>query len=375
MKRISTSFRRMLLLAVSAACLATSFFSSAEIAESGSKTTVSMETAENLKYGYSEYMDEHADAQPGSSSVTLTAQNVISTGADKDQNSSLLFEDDDKAEWVFDCPADGYYNIAVIYGALMKGSRTNYSAVLTIDGKTPFYEAGDMKLPKLYQNETGKTEYDDFGNELTPYQSEVNVEQKQYFRDYSGYFDDPYRFYFAKGTHEIKIVFTSGGISVKAIQLIVEDNPPAYAEALAQWKAQGYAEAHDINKPLVLQGEDAVLKSDTVLYPRYDNTSANTYPSSPSKTVLNTIGGQNWSYSGQSILWKINVPQSGLYRIALRVRQNYKRGVQVSRKISINGAVPFREFENYRFDFSNKWYIDTLGNGENDYSVYLKQYR
>lgn len=118
---------------------------------------------------------------------------------------------------------------------------------------------------------------------------------------------------------------------------------------------------------LLVQGEDAVLKTDTVLYPRYDNTSASTMPSDPSKIVLNTIGGQNWCYPGQSITWTFQAPETGLYRVAVRARQNMKRGVEVSRRIRVNGEVPCEELENVRFDFDAKWYVKTL---EGDAGIY-----
>ena len=47
-------------------------------------------------------------------------------------------------------------------------------------------------------------------------------------------------------------------------------------------------------------------------------------------------------------------------KITLHEKQNFSRGVAVSRRIYIDGAVPFKELESYEFPYAQNWKIRTL---------------
>ncbi len=349
-----------------------SFVSAAET-EAGDISSDAGKNQSDYAYGYEEYQNDHQNWNKISQPLTLFPGETAADGIDRDENGNLKLEDGDKITWTFTAPTDGYYLIEIRYGALMTSNRSSYSTIWYVDGGVPFFEANDIRLSKLYVNESDEISLDDFGNEQTPYQVEINQEQTAFLKDTSGYYADPYQFYFQAGVHTLSLELESGGMLLTGLVLKQEEENGSYQEVLADWKAEGYQEVEALDGPLLIQGEDAVLKNDTVLYPRYDNTSAGTMPSNPGKTVLNTIGGQNWNGIGQTITWKFDAPKTGLYRLSFRARQNYKRGVQVSRKIMINGTVPYEELENVRFPFDTKWYVQTLGNGETEYLVLLEE--
>ena len=346
---------------------------SAAKAETADTVSDAVETKSSYAYGYEEYQEEHQNWNKISQPMTLFPGETAADGIDRDEHGNLKLEDGDRVTWSFEVPSDGYYLIEISYGALMTSNRSSYSTVWYVDGEVPFFEANDISLSKLYVNESDEISLDDFGNEQTPYQVETNQEQTAFLKDTSGYYADPYRFYFQAGVHTLSLEMESGGILLSGLNLKQMEESQSYQQVLQEWKDAGYQAVDALDSPLLIQGESAVLKNDTVLYPRYDNTSAGTMPSNPGKTVLNTIGGQNWNGIGQTITWKCNAPKTGLYRLSFRVRQNYKRGVQVSRKIMINGAVPYEELENIRFPFDNKWYVQTMGDGETDYLVLLEE--
>lgn len=67
---------------------------------------------------------------------------------------------------------------------------------------------------------------------------------------------------------------------------------------------------------------------------------------------------------GKEIAWTFT-PETGLYEIRLRVRQNYTRGFYATPFAKIDGEVPFAEAQNLRFTYKNGWVIYTVSaNGE-----------
>lgn len=264
----------------------------------------------------------------------------------------------------------GLYALSLQYGPSGQAVTQSYTVSLELDGKTPFFEAQSVKFFKRYQYASTEIRLDEFGNQLVPDRVEIDTVQSAYFRNYDGYDNEPYRFYLTEGTHTVTLTLRDGAMRVYGLAFQNEEPLPTYAQKREQWEREGAAPA---SGTLEVQGENAAFMNDQVLYAVNDSTSGATYPADPAHIMLNSIGGSNWSYPGQTITWKLpQVEQSGLYRIVLRLRQNYKRGVEVSRKIRINGEVPYRELENYHFSFSSKWQKVTLGDGGQPFCVYLE---
>ena len=70
-----------------------------------------------------------------------------------------------------------------------------------------------------------------------------------------------------------------------------------------------------------VQGEHAAFKSDSTLYPIFDKGDRTVEPYHPALIRLNTIGGWRWSTPGQWISWEVDIPEDGLYIIALKSKQ------------------------------------------------------
>src|SRR4030095_4975118 len=107
------------------------------------------------------------------------------------------------------------------------------------------------------------------------------------------------------------------------------------------------------------------------LYPITDRTSPITEPKSISEVRINSIGGFNWRIPGDSITWKFEVPQDGLYKIGLKSRQEYLRGVYSTRTLWIDDKIPFEEMKEIPFYYSSEWKMNVLGDGEDPYLYYL----
>ena len=66
------------------------------------------------------------------------------------------------------------------------------------------------------------------------------------------------------------------------------------------------------------------------------------------------------------------MPQDGLYKIGLYVKQSWNDGLPSYRQIAIDGEVPFQELLEYKFDYNKKWSLVELGDESgNPYEFYL----
>ena len=153
---------------------------------------------------------------------------------------------------------------------------------------------------------------------------------------------------------------------VRSFTLKHNDEAQSYQEQLEAWNAQD-----STGVCVRIEAENAVKTSSQMLYPVQDQSSAAVYPSSSRYLLNNTIGGNSWKSAGQWIEWKFTVPQDGYYCLGLYNQQNFVRGIDVSRRIMVDGVVPFSELEAYRFSYQQSWRLDTVGNGQDPYRIYL----
>ena len=113
--------------------------------------------------------------------------------------------------------------------------------------------------------------------------------------------------------------------------------------------------------------------SDNTIYQLNDRSSAYTEPQDSALIRLNTMGGDKAQYVGQWIEWQVVVPQAGFYSIVPRSEQNYYSGMYVSRKIYINGELPFKEASYLRFNYSTEWMNLPLNDGTTTFKFYLNE--
>lgn len=87
-------------------------------------------------------------------------------------------------------------------------------------------------------------------------------------------------------------------------------------------------------------------------------------PYSSSVIKINTIGGLNWRIPGQWIEWEVDVPETGFYKLAFKTQQNYVRGIYSTRKLTIDGTVPFAEMAKVPFRYKSSYRLDIMGGNE-----------
>jgi ABC-type glycerol-3-phosphate transport system substrate-binding protein len=159
-------------------------------------------------------------------------------------------------------------------------------------------------------------------------------------------------------------------LAIAGLHFYSADEVPAYEQVKADYENKGYKAGPGFLKKV--QAEDTSNTSHSTIYPMYDKSGAGTEPSDPTKIRLNTVGQWNWSFPGQWISWKAEVPSDGLYRIAIKARQNFINDTYSTRSLTIDGKLPFKEMGNIKFPYNNNWYVKVLADENNDpYLFYL----
>ncbi|GAA3400535.1 extracellular solute-binding protein [Paenibacillus hodogayensis] len=283
--------------------------------------------------------------------------------------ASLWTDETGSVEWKVRVPKDGLYQLAVRYYPV-EGKSAAIERQLLLDGRVPFSEANGILFGRVWANEAPDIARDNRGNDIRPKQAERPIWQETVVRDAQGYYERPFQFYVTAGEHTITLVSVREPMVVRSLRLFREPEPPAYAELAREYEKKGLRPIPDTLTKV--QGEAAVRKSDPTLYPLNDRSSPATEPYDVSKIRMNTIGGHNWRLPGQWIEWEVEAPRDGLYRLAFKSRQNGLRGLYSTRKLTIDGNVPFREAESLRFLYGRDWKLFEPGDeGKRPYWFHL----
>ena len=326
---------------------------------------------------YAGFLESNADA--ASPSVTVeapgreaTGDAVVSDRFGREGVASLAGEG--LLEWEVEVAEDGLYGITADFHTL-SGNNREFVLDLLVDGQLPYREAADLVLRKTWKDATPtdgtRFQTDRNGNELTPSQSEPDVWVTRALRDLDGFYPDPLRIRLPAGRHRIALRFSSGGIAVDRLLLSNPDPPPSYAEYLAGAEVLHGAPRALPTARIRIEGERPSSKTDSMLHPTTDRSSAATSPADASKVLLNTIGLTTWKRNGQALRWDFEVAEVGYYAIDLRVRQNVLRGFSSMRTLRVDGAVPFQEASRIDFPFADDWYVQTLGGSQAPWLFYL----
>ncbi|WP_237163286.1 extracellular solute-binding protein [Paenibacillus sp. BIHB 4019] len=271
-------------------------------------------------------------------------------------------------EWELEVPKSGLYHIAIRYFPI-EGKSSAIERELLIDGVLPFASARNLTFQRIWKNESDQILQDNRGNELRPRQIESPMWQEALLRDTEGYYEEPYVFYFSAGKHTMTLVSSREPMAIDYLKVYRYEEPSSYEEIELGYKSKGYAETS--GHLIKLQGEYAAYKSSPTLYPISDRSSPSTEPYDVSKIKMNTIGGNNWRVPGQWIAWDIEAPEDGLYRIAIKNRQELLRGIYSTRSLWIDGAIPFQEMTQIPFYYDSDWQMNVLGSEEKPYLFYM----
>lgn len=283
-------------------------------------------------------------------------------------DGSLELKEYDKAYVTYkvNIPQSAMYEIYFKYFPI-EGKGTEIEREIMIDGAYPFNEATYLAFSRIWQDtEKVGTVFDTAGNEIRPTTQEAPEWTVKYLNDDRGYFFKSFRFYLEAGEHELKILSVKEPMLLAEIGLGMKDEPRPYAEVKAEYESKGYQMT--TGQSVKIEAEDTFQKSASSLYPYHSRASVSTTGVSGKftydHTQVNVIGGERWETVGQWISWKITVPETGLYNISARGRQNVNKSMTSGRCLRIDGEIPFAEAENCGFFYSADFRMYTLGDEE-----------
>lgn len=302
--------------------------------------------------------------------------------ADADGNSgaALLTGENALAEYEVTVSQEGFYDIELSYYPIA-GKATEIQRAFFVDGALPYRELALVEFKRVWVLREDKAvdengvavrawKKDNQGNDLKPSLIEAPEWVTTGLYDSNGYIKSSLSVYLTHGTHTITLLSLREPLLIGHITLKNPAKTAVYADYRAELNAYGAKDTNGVS--VRIEAESADKMSSQMLYPQHDSSSPAIYPSSAKLLVNNAIGGNSWRRAGQWIQWSFTVPEDGYYNISLYDKQNFTRGINVSRRIYVDGRVPFEELASYPFPYAQSWRLDTLSDvmGE-PYGIYL----
>src|SRR5574344_2479682 len=307
-----------------------------------------------------EYLAKHQDASYPDKTVIIDATSYSDASSDAkidklaeyDGKQNVLSWTDEAGTvtWPFTIEESGLYCMSLDYIPLpLKGMDIEFE--VRVDGQLPNDDFQSVRFSRRWKD-ASEIKRDKNDNEILSDAEEVFSWSERDFIDTQGFYNKRLPFYVEAGKHTLSLTLKREALCIKQIKIYNPKPLPTYQELLATYK-----DTSSPKKVLVkVQAEHTSLKSDSVLVPTSDRIDAATEPSSPSKIRLNTLGGNwTWKLPGQWAEWTVDAPEDGMYKVFVKGRQNFQRGMAAVRSVSIDGQIPCKEFENLEFAYSLKW--------------------
>lgn len=298
------------------------------------------------------------------------------------EGTSVLTSEKAIVEYDVQIEESGLYELSLVYYPI-DGKNSEIQRGFFIDGELPYREMAIVEFARVWAVDVAGShtdengievrdwEFDNQGNDLKPSMVEKPEWVTSYLYDSDGYVTEKLAVYLEKGEHTISIVSEKEPMLLRKLVLGNSEEVKPYAEVKKQWDSEGAKETS--GQMIRIEAENVSKTSSQMLYPQQDQSSPTIYPSSAKELLNNSIGGNSWRLSGQWMEWEFEVPESGYYNLSLYAKQNFSRGIYVSRKISIDGVVPFEELNDYGFKYEQSWREDTLSDEMGDpYEFYLE---
>ncbi|MBK8021530.1 MAG: extracellular solute-binding protein [Chloroflexi bacterium] len=233
---------------------------------------------------------------------------------------------------------------------------------LRIDGEIPIADMQRFVFPIFYRSDGEAFLKDRYGNDALVNQVRDVRWSRAVARDVD--FSQPYplRIPLTSGEHQIELTLTEGTLYLGSVYLIPFSPYSSYDQYLA---SQPGPDTTDFQ--LTLEAEQPTFKNDTSVRPSA-NRSLTVTPYDTYLLLMNTLGGESWIKSGSGAYYEFTVPADGFYTLTFRSLQNTRSNFTVFRRITLNGEVPFEEFNAVPFAYSADW-VDVMM----PYKVFLRE--
>lgn len=307
-----------------------------------------------------------ADVPAGAvTSVTAAAATMrwdAASAALNDDGSLAILKEDAVVTAVIEVPREGTYRLRLTYAVCESTlHRTTFS--LTVNGKAPFDAANALTLDRPWAP-VGDITTDSRGNQILPERAEEQTVTQTVLRDPQGRYNDPLAFPLAAGKNELTLTFRQANIALIELTAFNEESVPSYAELAESYRQNGYTDA--AGEAILIEAERFAEASDPTIIPDFDKSEANTSPNDPALLIYNILPGSRFGDVGQWAKWELTVPESGLYQIAIRAKQDTKSGFVSTRRLRIDGQPLCAETEEISLPSSTNWYRRTIATADGE---------
>jgi ABC-type glycerol-3-phosphate transport system substrate-binding protein len=328
---------------------------------------------------YKDYMNQFDSSRPNEEYIIDAADYSRVDGMEVEaytdyegmEGTSIRTGESGLIEYDVNIKTAGFYDISLLYYPI-EGKNASIQRSFFVDGKILYNQLALIEFPRIWKNQVAEWEKDNQGNDLKPKQVENPEWITSYLYDSEGYETDELSVYLTAGLHTITMVSLREPMLLRKLVLSNTAEIEDYATIKAAQDDAGYQDSTGQMK--IIQAENADRKSSQMLYPVQDQSSPAVTPYDAKELRNNSIGGNSWRLVGQWLEWDFDVEQSGYYYITLHAKQNFVKGIYVTRKITVDGVVPFDEMYDYPFKYEQGWRYDNLSNSEGEqYKFYLEK--
>jgi ABC-type glycerol-3-phosphate transport system substrate-binding protein len=307
---------------------------------------------------YADWLARQEETFPGHTLSATTAGGA---------REARLLAPGDSVLYRVDAPQSGLYQMEMDCLPL-PARRTTVEIAIRINGETPFVQAERVLIRRLFEAASSITQ-DSRGHDLRPDMQEAELAQTIRPGDHNNHYARPYYFYLKEGVNDISLTLLAEALFIGALRMAPAQTLPDYAQYRSEGPQPGAGAAL-----VVIQAEEAGLRNAETFYPLAARGDASLQPADPVKTRLNTIGGYAWKQQGEWIEWPFEVPEDGWYSLRLYALNDFVRGMPATRRLYIDGRVPFKEAMALSIPYAVSWQ-DWQFNDESGapYRIYLSR--
>ncbi len=150
-----------------------------------------------------------------------------------------------------------------------------------------------------------------------------------------------------QGQNTVRVEKVSGDLAFGNMYIEKINTLPTYEQYIKQYENENVA-----TNTYYVQGEEIAYKNKPEIIPS-SSTSMNTTPFDINVQYLNTLDAETFKQHNNSVSYLVDMPESGLYNLGFSVAVQGKENIPTYTNIYINDQIPFDEFYNYKFDYTN----------------------
>lgn len=267
---------------------------------------------------------------------------------------------DEELRFSCNAPYEGKYYVVLSFEYLDLTS-ANASFELTVNRRTVFQGFLDNFVTYDYSRKAN----DRYGHEIVPEQLPVAGRLHSFLKDSRRTSGKPLALSLKAGQNTIELKNLRKRVQLDTIYFVpvrlLEDRPSyeTYAELTKKKVESSVRVRSSGGSAIVVEAETLFGKSDQLSSVANVQTSAVT-PYEALRKRINVVDENTFKNAGQELFWAFFVEQPGFYRLGFRYTQTLNQGVPVFRRIRIDGAVPFREFDSLPFDYTGYRWVDKI---------------